>query len=377
MRVQVRKIAVKRLIRDEKGYILILALLVLVVVGLISGPVLSYMVSGIRAGHVFETGAAELYAADAGWEDAVCKIESDIGLCPGNPSTTYNISDVNGKNVDVTITLVNNTSGTLSYKITSIATTDSTSHTTVESYVKFTPPGELNIFSGVLSSKGDINFISSGSTVTGNIYYGGTLDPNFNHISGNETKVGSEAFPTGTQDLAFAQALKAVAMAGGNHTGDMNINSNITLNSTYITGNLNINSDFTLAGIVYVKGSISASSDITIYGAAATIALVAEGSITFEKLGTAGNTASFIIMSLSSSGIYFKKEATLSALIYAPNGPIYFNKEAAITGGIVGADITVKKDASLTYVAKGSGFDLPGGFTGTYTIETYSVSRNQ
>ena len=60
MRVQVRKIGVKRLVRGEKGYILILALLVLVVVGLISGPVLSYMVGGLRAGHVFETGAAEL-----------------------------------------------------------------------------------------------------------------------------------------------------------------------------------------------------------------------------------------------------------------------------------------------------------------------------
>jgi Tfp pilus assembly protein PilX len=90
----------RRLIRNEKGYILLLALLVLLVVGLISGPLLSYMVSGLRAGHTFETGAAELYAADAGVEDAVWRIPN-VGLCPGYPSTTYNITDVNGKSVEV------------------------------------------------------------------------------------------------------------------------------------------------------------------------------------------------------------------------------------------------------------------------------------
>ena len=61
----------KTLIKGEKGYVLIAALLVLVILGLISGPLLSYMVSGLKAGHVFETGAAELYAADAGVQDAI------------------------------------------------------------------------------------------------------------------------------------------------------------------------------------------------------------------------------------------------------------------------------------------------------------------
>lgn len=371
------KITVKRLARDERGKVLIIVLILLVAGGLILPPLLGLMSTGLITGTVYEMKTDELYAADAGVEDAVWKIQYHVEELPGpcgGPDWSYDISDVNGKSVDVTITYVNNQTGSLTYKITSIATTDSNSHTTIESYVEEIIGGELDIFSGVLSSKGDINFISHGSTVTGDIYYVGTLDPNFTHISGNETKVGLDAFPTAEEDLAFAEMLKSQAMAGGNHTGDMNISSNITLNSTYITGNLDINSDFTLAGIVYVKGSISASKDITIYGAGPSIALVAEGSITFEKLGTASNTDNFIIMSLSSDGIYFKKEATLSAVIYAPNGPITFNKDATVSGSIVGADITVKKDASLEYVAKWSGFDLPGQLPGLVEIKTYSIN---
>jgi hypothetical protein len=371
------KAALKRLIRDESGRALLYALILLGVGGLIIPPTLAYMGTGVITGEVYNTKTEELYAADAGVEDAVWKIESNDGYLPCNPSMpprTYNISDVNGKSVDVTIIYVYNVTGVLTYKINSIAATDSDSNTTIESLVEQSTPGELNIFDGILSSKDDIDFISFGSTITGNIYYGGTLDPNFTHISGNETHVTSADFPTAAQDLAFAQALKAAAIVGGNHTGDMTISSNIILNSTYISGNLNIDSSFTLAGIVYVKGSISASKEITITGSGSPIALVAEGDISFEKVGTAGNTSNFIIMSLSSSGINFKKEATVGALVYAPNGPIYFNKNADIDGGIVGASITVKKDASLTYIQKASGFDLPGKLPGTVKIKTYSIN---
>jgi Tfp pilus assembly protein PilX len=145
MRGERRKIAVNRLVRDERGYILILALLVLVLVGLISGPVLSYMVSGLRAGHVFETGAAELYAADAGVEDAVLKIQlqddevKNLSCGSGNHSLTYPKSgdpplEVNGKNVVVTITWTHNTTNTVNYRVESIATGDG-SGTKIDAYV--------------------------------------------------------------------------------------------------------------------------------------------------------------------------------------------------------------------------------------------------
>ena len=160
-----RKIVIKRLVRGEKGYVLIAALLVLLVLGLISGPLLSYMVSGLRAGHIFETGAAELYAADAGVQDAVWRIPN-LGLCAAQDTAHYTISDVNGKSVDVTVTLTNNVTGTLTYKIASIAVTDDGgntaglgSSTRVEAYV-----------TGVVTSSGILdNVITTpcGYTVAG------------------------------------------------------------------------------------------------------------------------------------------------------------------------------------------------------------------
>ena len=140
MRVQVRKIDVKRLMRDEKGYILILALLVLVVVGLISGPVLSYMVSGLRAGHIFETGAAELYAADAGVEDAFWRIQNYPPASYPYPYPEPLI--VNDKSVDVVInrtTIVETACyKEYSFHILSTATDTDGSKTKIEAYINGT-----------------------------------------------------------------------------------------------------------------------------------------------------------------------------------------------------------------------------------------------
>jgi len=135
------KIAMKRLVKDEKGRALILALILLGVGGLTTGPLLSYVGTGLVAGEVYEKKTAELYAADAGVEDAVWKIQNDVGELPGpacgggDPEYwSYNITDdvnkINGKNVEVTITYVNNST----YQVESIATGND-SRTEIEAYV--------------------------------------------------------------------------------------------------------------------------------------------------------------------------------------------------------------------------------------------------
>jgi hypothetical protein len=136
---------VKNLTRDERGAALIIALILLLIGGLISAALLNHMGSGILAGVVHERRTAEVYAADAGVEDAIWKIQQgEIPVCPANPEEwSYPISDVNGKNVTVYIEY---DVGTGMYKITSVANTDGDgsggvaaidSATTVESYVSF------------------------------------------------------------------------------------------------------------------------------------------------------------------------------------------------------------------------------------------------
>jgi len=163
---------VKRILRDEKGAALALALILLLIGGLMTAPLLSYMGSGLIAGEVYEARTAELYAVDAGVEDAVWKIQNGDGYLPcspGSPPRNYTITDINGKNVDITITSValyqgiTNLTGT--YRVESM-TTGNGSGTQVEAYIdgvnKYGDYGDL--LGNVLTSEGEID--TKGANVT-------------------------------------------------------------------------------------------------------------------------------------------------------------------------------------------------------------------
>jgi len=94
---EIMKDILKAAIRDQKGNVLILVLVLLVVGGLILAPLLGLMSTGLVAGQVYEKKTAELYAADAGVEDALWRIKHD--QIPSNP---YGLQ-VNDKDVWVTI----------------------------------------------------------------------------------------------------------------------------------------------------------------------------------------------------------------------------------------------------------------------------------
>jgi hypothetical protein len=104
----------KRLARDEKGQALMLTLLLLLIGSLIVTPVLGLMGTGVKSGRVYEQKDNEIYAADAGVEDAMWRIRNDTmddllgaaGYSPYDYSTTYpypyNLF-INGENVTVSI----------------------------------------------------------------------------------------------------------------------------------------------------------------------------------------------------------------------------------------------------------------------------------
>jgi hypothetical protein len=132
------KTTIKTLAGNEKGQALLLAIILLLVGGLIVAPLLAYMGTGILTGEVYETRTAELYAADAGVENAVQRIS-------GNDSSNFTIPHINSKSVAVNITCASNTtqkSGcnvtrTLIYKVVSTATGDG-SGTRIVAYVNST-----------------------------------------------------------------------------------------------------------------------------------------------------------------------------------------------------------------------------------------------
>jgi len=101
------KMYCSRLMREEKGKVLIMVLILLVVGGLILTPLLGLMQTGLIAGQVYEKKAAELYAADAGVEHAIWKIQhKQIQFDEANDYDYYHYPEplgVNGKEVDVEI----------------------------------------------------------------------------------------------------------------------------------------------------------------------------------------------------------------------------------------------------------------------------------
>jgi len=160
---EVMKTTMKRLIREEQGKVLILVLILLVVGGLVLAPLLGLMSTGLVAGQVYEKKTAELYAADAGVEDAVWKIQNQVdevkGLTQCYHSTNYTITDVNGKRVEVTIELVRVWDDVpFDYRIVSNATGDG-SGTQVEAYI--TGASKYGDYSGllgqILTSQGEID----------------------------------------------------------------------------------------------------------------------------------------------------------------------------------------------------------------------------
>lgn len=106
------KIAVRRLIREEKGQALVLVLILLVVGGLIIAPLLEFMGTGLKVGKdVYENKMYETYAADAGVEDGLWQIKHD-GLAGFDGYDEYDYSSqwpyslnesINGYSVNVTI----------------------------------------------------------------------------------------------------------------------------------------------------------------------------------------------------------------------------------------------------------------------------------
>jgi len=379
------KTIMKKLVRDEKGAALILALILLLIGGLISAALLGHMGSGILAGEVYEKRTAELYAADAGVEDAIWKIKhGETPVCPANPEEScYSIADINGRNVTVCIEY---DVGVGMYKITSIAVTDDgggtaaiDSSTAVEAYVEAMT---FDLLSGALVSSGDVTFHKD-CAVTGDVYYvGEIIGKDYTHTDGDEIQVPLSVFPTQEQNEAFAQQFEGEALAGGiydENDGNMDISVNQDLGPIYIPGNLVISRDvrINLEGVVYVKGYIKCENTLTITGEGS---LVAEGDIYLKKLANYTVTGDSIIMSLNGNITLKKSDAaddlSIEAFIYAPNGIISFDKDMTVIGSAIGAGIEIDKEGSFTYVSKTSSFPFPPVVVYGGEIKTYNISQS-
>jgi len=372
------KIAVKRLIRDEKGQTLILTLVLLVVGGLITASLLAYMSTGLITGEVYERKTAELYAADAGVEDALWQLKqldpvSDkVPTTPELPPLPYPLgSAVNDKDIEVTIDMISGTTGGGIYKVTATATSAGGSNTTIESYVQTMPlfwnnaitstsdiqlqPGS-EVYGDVM---GNLTKEGEGGTVYGNI--SGPYDPdkwpfgeNFRAFFWPQVSNATLPYdPCGNDTLNVQNPDHVPPFGPGYHDGNFYIESKgkdvitATLTGTvYIRGNsskLGItggNKDFYLDlnyQTIYVEGidydldsgqfalQIGNRAHITGSGA-----IIAEGNIDFRPNMEAGSEEDFVfVMSL------------FGEVQFHPNGTLY--------GSVAGQDVYLGPGNVLTH----------------------------
>ena len=260
------KIAVKRLIRDEKGQTMIMALVLLVVGGLIMTPLLAYMSTGLITGEVYERKTAELYAADAGVEDACWQLKQTDPVSDKVPTTpgqslNYSLnSPVNNKEIEVTIDMISGTAGGGIYKVTSTATSAGGSNTTIESYVQTMPL----FWNNAITSTADVT-LQPNSEVYGDVMGNLTKEGEGGTVYGNVTE------PYDPDKWPFSGDFRAVywSLAGngtiplpydpcGNDT--LNVAVNSTFGPGFHEGNLEIVNKGTagitakLEGTVYIKG---------------------------------------------------------------------------------------------------------------------------
>lgn len=105
------RVFIKRLAGEQSGQLFIMVLVFLVFGSLVLGPLLSYIGSGVLVGQTFENKTKELYAADAGIEDAMWMIFnqdstivtegfSTVIDTPEEPKTVYGLPPYNVEYVE-------------------------------------------------------------------------------------------------------------------------------------------------------------------------------------------------------------------------------------------------------------------------------------
>jgi len=349
---------IKKLTAGEEGYMFAVTLILLMLGALLLPHLLSFMITGLNTSQVYENEMYELYAADAGIEDAFWKLNNDP---PDVYPYSYQITDnINGNTVTVAIEQVD-----IGYKITSIAIMDSTSSTMIESYV--VPIYSIVDFAaaslnGDLTIKGNTTIDSEPDPDQANIYANGDINLNGTvTVLGNATATGSINMIGGAYISGdILPNYPEVEIQGPDMSqywdevknlepieGDLSINEDTNVGPAHITGDLSLTSDavVTIAGTVWVDGSITMTGSSHVEGggtlvAVGDIAVLGSGELEPENypfiFSTEGN--------IDTGGV-----DRVYAVLYAPNGNVKITGTSGISGSAIGATVEIHTSCTLSY----------------------------
>ena len=252
---------------SQKGQALPLALLALAIGMLTIAPFLGHVSSSLIGSRIYEQAISEQYSADAGVEYAIWNLQSGESEVPEGEELELPQFTLNSKTVNVTI----ENQGEQIYKITSIATSDDGSSSTIESYVLITVglfdggftifPGGLTLdqgeeYTGSVYAEGDVQ-LHQDATITGGVYAEGDVQLHQNvTINGN-------VYAEGDVQLDQGAVINGDVCAGGYVQLDQGavINGNV-----YAVGNVQLSQGAEINGNVYAGGDVQLHQDAEING---------------------------------------------------------------------------------------------------------------
>jgi len=252
---------------SQKGQALPLALVALAIGMLVVAPFLSQAGSSLIGSRIYEQSISEQYSADAGVECAIWHLQSGESEVPEGEELELPQFSLNSKTVNVTIA---NEGGQI-YKITSIATSDDGSSTTIESYISLTLgffDGDFTIFPGGFTldrgdeytggvyAEGNVQ-LARDATITGSVYAEGNIQ-----LSRDATITGG-VYAEGDVQLSEGAVINGSVCAGGN----VQLNQGATINGNiYTGGDVELNQGATINGDVYAGGDVQLAQGATITG---------------------------------------------------------------------------------------------------------------
>jgi len=366
---------IKKIIRGEKGQALMITLILLLLGSLITVPLLGFVGTGVDTGAVYEEDMLELYAADSGIEDAIQQIIIGAEGLPSetDPIWSYQIADVNGKEVYVTITYLDNAA----YKITSTA-----GNTQITVFIAPLYGDYGGILDNVITSQGDYT-LQGPTTVEppegdehGPVdnYEGDWPTPEQLILFYSGDVEGVDPYPSGTLDVDDYAATGIGPLYRDGTLSIVNSGSaglTVSLNDTlYITGNTQIGAtghDFTLnlnGQTIFVESdetggyALQIGTKCNLTGSGCIIAI---GSIQFKPNMSSGPSDYILVMSV------------LGTTYMQPNGDFY--------GTLAGSSEVYIQNGSVHWSEPGEGgINFPGeggeGSEGTqYLIHSWEIGQ--
>lgn len=370
--IQMAKGTLKKIIKEQKGQVLPIVLVLLVIGGLLIAPTLDYASTSLKTqSQVYESKTLELYSADSGVEDALWHIQynEDFEL-PAEAGDTTPVpfpETINDKTVGVAIS---NEGGGI-YKISSTATSDDGDSTKIESYLNLEFADFSWLLDNAITSGGGVT-LQPGSTVSGDISLppDGVLDPPDYDPENGEVKREELVWPTAEElaDIYWPEVEGLTPVPDGYI---INIPSGTTADNPHVIGPLSAAGNLTIKGqgwiqfdgTIYIKGDLDFNATPTINMNLNQQTIFAEGNIYVPPGVTISGSGCIIAVKdvdfnpdISSAGEDF-------LLIMSVEGTVQLNPGSDFHGAVVGdVEVQLQPGITLSWLSpEGEGLNFPDG----------------